>query len=46
MVHFMTPNGKQIRSYDYQNSTGLLNSGETGQTCPSGINQYFGKILS
>jgi hypothetical protein len=45
MVHFTTLNGQQIRSYDYRNSTGLLNSGETGQTWPSGINQDFGKIL-
>jgi hypothetical protein len=45
MVHLMTPNGQQIRSYDYWNSTGLLNSGETGQTSPSGINKDFGKIL-
>jgi hypothetical protein len=32
MVHFTTPNGQQIRSYDYRNMAGLLNSGKLGQT--------------
>jgi hypothetical protein len=32
MVYFTTPNGQRLRSYNYRNMAGLLNSGKNGQT--------------
>jgi hypothetical protein len=41
------PNTSQrLTSYGYWKMAMLLNSGKSGQTRPSGINQDFGEILS
>jgi hypothetical protein len=44
MVHYLTPCGLRLTSYDHQNLVGLLNSGKSGQTWPSVINQDSDEI--
>jgi hypothetical protein len=44
MICYPTPSGLRLMSYGHRNLVGLLNSGKSGQTWPSDINQDSDKI--